>query len=723
MKEERLTHYVRDYELLERAYGYIRGINSFLGSVDKIGTVNLTKTTKIKKARSSYDALSERQKAEQVIKEALKTLLDAEAAIIKMNDYDKVERAIRNLGSIVTLDLQDDIEAVREAYDSLSDSDKAKVANVKDLEKAEENLRDLLAQKTAIDNAASVTDKIASIGDVSRNSEDAIRLAREAYDALETEEERNLVSNYRNLLDSETEYANLINREELGNALSEGDYYINQIYKAFGDSDQLGEDNYPDVSEAVEAAGQFFEQEKEKWPDFCQMVSDYPSYVNIRTMLMEYSFNPDQEATLGNLKDILNSIGDVVLDSEPDVRKAEMILEALRSSDETSDDLEAYETRISSLREEITAIRDSYPDICSLVTAIGSMGEVSQTYKDAYLDAVSLYNDADDTLISLISAATIETITGADNKYGEIQKEMEEISRIEKQIEDARQANSLLDEERVVSARDAYDRSDRKQSISNYLILVEAERGMLSLKKAAEDSQIAAEVEDMIGLLNSSAEINPVDVALARVAYDALTDAQKKLVGNYGDLKIAEEKAGNLPSPSDDTDSKGSTIPAKRAVYTMSLIRNKKASQSYLIGKKTKYKLVLKANGKAVAASKVKWKSGKKTIASISKNVVTFKKKGTVKITAVYQGKKHSFSLKVKKASFKLKKKKITLKKGKKYRIRYTALPRGKVTFRSMNKKIASVTKKGIVKARRKGTVKIRVKCNGITTYQFVSVK
>ena len=491
--KERLYHYIRNSEVLDKAYSYIRDIDNFIDTVDNIGTVNLTKTAKIKKARKAYDALSDRQKEEDVVNEAYRTLLDAEAAIIKMNDPDKVERAIRNLGSIVTLDLQDDIEAVREAYDSLSDADKTKVTNVEDLEKAEENLRELLARETAIDNAVAVAEKIASIGDVSRNSEDAIRQAREAYDALETEEEKNIVSNYRILLDSETEYANLLDREELGNALSEADYHINRIYQAFGDSDQLGEDNCQDVSEAVEEAGRFFEQEEEKRTDFCQMVSGYPSYVDVRAMIAEYTFDPDQDASLDNLEGILDSIGDVTLDREPDVRKAEMILETLRASDETSDDLGAYETRISSLREGITAIRDSYPDICSLVTAIESVGEVSQTYQDAYLEAANLYNNAEEALISRIPATAIETITAAGNKYGELREEMEEISRIEGQIEESRQASSLLDEEAVVSARDAYEGSGRKESISNYLTLLEAEKKIVSLKKAAEDAQIAAE--------------------------------------------------------------------------------------------------------------------------------------------------------------------------------------------------------------------------------------
>lgn len=75
----------------------------------------------------------------------------------------------------------------------------------------------------------------------------------------------------------------------------------------------------------------------------------------------------------------------------------------------------------------------------------------------------------------------------------------------------------------------------------------------------------------------------------------------------------------------------------------------------------------------------------------------------------------------------KLAKKKITLKKGKEYQIKYTLSPGSytpKITFRSSEKLVASVTKTGRVKAKKKGTAKITVRTqNGKKAVLTVKVK
>ena len=60
-----------------------------------------------------------------------------------------------------------------------------------------------------------------------------------------------------------------------------------------------------------------------------------------------------------------------------------------------------------------------------------------------------------------------------------------------------------------------------------------------------------------------------------------------------------------------------------------------------------------------------------------------------------------------------MKKTKVTLKKGKKYKIEAKKIPASspaKIMYRSSNKKIAKVTKKGVIKALKKGKCKITVK-------------
>lgn len=68
-------------------------------------------------------------------------------------------------------------------------------------------------------------------------------------------------------------------------------------------------------------------------------------------------------------------------------------------------------------------------------------------------------------------------------------------------------------------------------------------------------------------------------------------------------------------------------------------------------------------------------------------------------------------------------KKKVSVKAGKKVKIKASASTADKITFKSMNKKIATVSKKGVVKGKKKGKTSIRVTCNGVTKKVKVTVK
>ena len=111
-----------------------------------------------------------------------------------------------------------------------------------------------------------------------------------------------------------------------------------------------------------------------------------------------------------------------------------------------------------------------------------------------------------------------------------------------------------------------------------------------------------------------------------------------------------------------------------------------------------------------------KFTSSNKSIATVdSKGVVKAKKAGTVKITAQVGSYKKVVTIKVRNASLKLAKTAATVKKGKTTTIKVSAVPTGKVTYTSSNKKVATVTSKGVVKGVKKGTATITVKCNGMT--------
>jgi hypothetical protein len=90
---------------------------------------------------------------------------------------------------------------------------------------------------------------------------------------------------------------------------------------------------------------------------------------------------------------------------------------------------------------------------------------------------------------------------------------------------------------------------------------------------------------------------------------------------------------------------------------------------------------------------------------------------GTAKLTVTLaSGFKKTVSVTVsiiKTKSISVSKKSIKLKKGKTYTLKPTVTPatsQEKVSYVSSNKKIATVSEKGIIKAKKKGTVKITVK-------------
>ena len=143
---------------------------------------------------------------------------------------------------------------------------------------------------------------------------------------------------------------------------------------------------------------------------------------------------------------------------------------------------------------------------------------------------------------------------------------------------------------------------------------------------------------------------------------------------------------------------------------------NKTSVTLYTKGKKI---IQLSADTESV----VKYTSDNEKVAAVDENGrVTAKKAGTALITASADGYQSTCRIVVKKPTFQVAKKMIKVKKGKKARIIVKVCPSMKVVFASANKKIAAVTKKGMLKGMKKGQTKIKVKCYGITKTVIVIV-
>ena len=143
---------------------------------------------------------------------------------------------------------------------------------------------------------------------------------------------------------------------------------------------------------------------------------------------------------------------------------------------------------------------------------------------------------------------------------------------------------------------------------------------------------------------------------------------------------------------------------------------NKTSVTLYTKGKKI---IQLSADTESV----VKYTSDNEKVAVVDENGrIIAKKAGTALITASADGYQSTCRIVVKKPTFKVAKKMIKVKKGKKARIIVKVCPSTKVVFASANKKIAAVTKKGMLKGMKKGQTKIKVKCYGITKTVIVIV-
>ena len=112
------------------------------------------------------------------------------------------------------------------------------------------------------------------------------------------------------------------------------------------------------------------------------------------------------------------------------------------------------------------------------------------------------------------------------------------------------------------------------------------------------------------------------------------------------------------------------------------------------------------------------WKSSNTKVAIVSQNgVVTAKRKGKCTITVITDDGNKKASCKVSVTvpvkKVKLNKKKLVIEKGKRYTLKSKVRPKEattqKVYWKSSNKKVATVSKKGIVKARKKGKCTITV--------------
>lgn len=331
---------------------------------------------------------------------------------------------------------------------------------------------------------------------------------------------------------------------------------------------------------------------------------------------------------------------------------------------------------------------------------------------------------------------------GANNKAASDVKEL--INAIGK-VELAENSKALID-----AARKAYDAltEDQKKLIlaEELKVLTDAEEAYDALdaaakaeaeKKAKEDAAKADAVKKAIAAIGKvdASEDSKAKVEAARKAYAALTEDQKKLVEASQLKLLTEAEAAYQQAVEESKKTTEETKPEDATKYVA-----KFSAKSTSIQKRKSSTNLAKDIAITAGDKIVKWKtSNKKVVTVTNKGKITGKKVGKATITVTTdKGAKASITVYVKAKKVATKKvtvknaktdrvvKKATLKKGKKLTLKVVTNPittPDKVTFKSSKKSVATVTNKGVIKAKKKGKATIIVKSGKKTAKVQITVK
>ena len=541
-----------------------------IGQINAIGTVTLSSEPAIVAARQAYDALTDAQKA-LVTNYAVLTAAEVKLEILKKQAESDAAAAaavtdlINGIGTVTyTTDCKERIDAAREAYNALTDAQKALVTNLGTLTAAEKAYADLKAKAEADQAAADIViGKINAIGVVSYSeaSKALIDDARAAYDAL-TDAQKALIpaATYKVLTDAEQAYADL--KAKTAADLAAANIVITKI-DAIGSVTLSSEPAIVDARAAYNALT----------TDQKALVTNYATLVAAEKALADLKAKAAaDQAAADNVIAQINAIGTVTLSSEPAIVAARAAYNALTADQKALvtnlSTLTAAEAKLDQLKKQAAADQAAADLVIGKINAIGtvSYSEASKALIDAARTAYDALTAAQQALVT-----NYGTLTAAEKAYADLKAKAEADQAAANTV--IAQINAigevtLSSEPAIVAARSAYNAltADQKALVSNYNVLTAAEAKLEVLKKQAEsDEAAAAAVSNLIsgiGTVTYTTECK-ARIDAAREAYDALTADQKALVTNLATLTAAEKAYADLKAKAEADQAAANTVIAQ----------------------------------------------------------------------------------------------------------------------------------------------------------------
>lgn len=248
----------------------------------------------------------------------------------------------------------------------------------------------------------------------------------------------------------------------------------------------------------------------------------------------------------------------------------------------------------------------------------------------------------------------------------------------------------------------------RDEAVANNGVLKDGQFPDYGFKIDTESVSIKIGEEEVITPNDNTATAIIEDPTIASITTDAKTGAV-----TVKGLKVGKTNVVFTLTKDNETETVTCPVTVTKPETKVSISAG---SKSIYVKKTTKVTAkVTNGSGKTTFSS-----SNKKVATVDSKGKVTAKKKGTVKITAKNNGKSASVTITVKNP--KLNKTKVKIKAKKSFKLKVTG-GTGKVTYKSSKKKVATVSNKGKITGKKKGTATITVKVSGVKLTCKVTVK
>ena len=457
-------------------------------------------------------------------------------AYCKVTVLDAVEYAQKTIDALddITLNSEKAIEEAKKAYNLLTDEQKEQIKNADAIKTAEEKL-----SKLQVENAES---KISVIGDVTLDSKDAIKDARDTYDAL-TDDQKKQVTNYDVLETAEAKLSDL------------------QVENVKTKIDGIGEVTLSSSS-TIKAARTAYNALTD---DQKKQVTNYD--------VLEAAEKKLSDLQVENVKNKIDGIGEVTLSSSSTIKAARSAYNALTADQKKQvtnyDVLQKAESELSDLQKAD-----------AVVTKIKNIGTVTLKSESKIKQARTAYNKLTDKQKTLVT--NYDVLEKAEKDLADL-KAADQVSKNITNIGTV----TLESEDVIKEARTAYDAltDAQKKLVSNKDVLEKAEKDLADLKAA---DQVSKNITNIGTVTLESEDV----IKEARTAYDALTDAQKELVSNKDVLEKAETTLKELKDAKDADDAKAAATPKSITLSNTRYIYNGKVQKPQVTVKNAKGEVI-----------------------------------------------------------------------------------------------------------------------------------